>query len=127
MRCRGEKACATVRVAGELLLEKSVLSAPRRNGENPVRLTQIARRRCHDRALGNQQLLSGLNSPSNVFFTDEIERRLVGGGARAGRGTGGCRTSAEPSRPEKVVDLTRQHLCADAGGSRRLIGPARQP
>ena len=42
-------------------------------------LPQVASRRRDDGALGNHELASRLNRHPDVFFTDEIERRLVWG------------------------------------------------
>ena len=53
---------------------------PRGNGEHPMLLAQVARRRRDDGAFGNHQLPARLNRHPDVFFTDELERLLAGRG-----------------------------------------------
>ena len=41
-------------------------------------LAQVARRGRHDRTLGHYQSPARQNRAADIFFTDEIQRRLVG-------------------------------------------------
>src|SRR2546427_2411088 len=90
-------------------------AAPGRDGEHAMLLAEVARRRRHNRALGNDQLLPRPNRPPYVFLTDEVEGHLV---CLRRRRLDRC-IGLEAARPQEQVDPVRQSLGADAGRGRR--------
>jgi hypothetical protein len=81
------------------------LTPPGRDCKDPIRLAKVASGRRHNRPFGNNQLSACLNGEPNVFFTDEVERRLVwnlGGGDRCKGWT--LNLGPETAGPEEIVD-----------------------
>jgi hypothetical protein len=81
-------------------------------------LAEVARRGCHDRALRHDECASRLNGETDIFFTDEVERRR----ARGLWSESDARLTLESPRPEELVDPPGQRIRADAGRRQRPLG-----